>query len=990
MMSKLSVRRSTDSLEAERQSFVKQQTTSINKAINGQENPAKEKHVRRVIMGTFQEKGMSTFWTLATRTPLQGNQVSCWKFCHTLHKLLQQGHEKVLPEAQKHLRFISDLGKMWTHLQEGYGKLNSIYCQLLLTKLEFHQKYPTIPGNLQLTDPETALEKIAENDINNLFQMSVEIFDYLDALINLEEAIFGSFDLSKNISTTASGQCRLAPLIPVVVDSGQLYDFSVRLLYKLHACLPQDTLSGHRQRFLKQFEALKAFYTKTSTLIYFKHYIQVPSLPKSPPNFFVKANSEATYITQAVMLDLLEGDSGRDSPQASREPSLFEEPIIYPPAAPQPVQAQRENDIFGSPNLLVDLTSPKSNGQVQRSPATPPPLPVRHVPDERDRLIEQLRLEIESLKFELERTKMEDQRIIEMLKRRLMEMEMEMNEHQTVIETQCQENEDLRAEVTQLAMAGSAIASSQERVQELEAKARSNEDKFQKMKEVYQSIRDEHVNLLRKHADVTKQLGKVQKTTEEQEMARLNAERFVERLQQSVEEKNAKEETIKNEAVSQRKALLVDAINSAQSSLRRTMEDMDDPSYATATCTAEYLLSRSAGVDDALRHLEESIRRYEQNDMEVGNFIASIGTFSNILGSYLMKGKATSNMAPVDKGESLSNACHDACHRAIDLVITLQESTGTGRFVNQRNQVNQHLKEISRVAELLHSGEGDISEELGDLVDKEMQSTTDAILQAEKRIEDMLRKSQEADSGVKLEVNGRILDSCTELMKYIKALIENSKNLQREIVSTGKGSATSKDFYKRHHRWTEGLISAAKLVGVGATHLVDASDKVVQGKEKFEALIVCSSEIAACTAQLVAASRVKSDKGSANLKELQVASKGVASATAKVVASAKTGAEMIDEKESMDFTNLSLTQTKRLEMESKIRVLELENNLEKERKKLDELRKVHYQLAGSSEGWDEDEEDQYGAIGGRSAPSQGPNNGRNPETYGVGGITEYV
>lgn len=55
---------------------------------------------------------------------------------------------------------------------------------------------------------------------------------------------------------------------------------------------------------------------------------------------------------------------------------------------------------------------------------------------------------------------------------------------------------------------------------------------------------------------MTKQLGKVQKTTEEQEMARLNAERFVERLQQSVEEKNAKEETIKNEAVSQRRALL--------------------------------------------------------------------------------------------------------------------------------------------------------------------------------------------------------------------------------------------------------------------------------------------------------------------------------------------------------------------------------------------------------------------------------------------------
>lgn len=56
----------------------------------------------------------------------------------------------------------------------------------------------------------------------------------------------------------------------------------------------------------------------------------------------------------------------------------------------------------------------------------------------RDKLISQLRLEIENLKYELERTKKEDQRIIESLKRRLMEMEGEMNEHRTVIETQCQ------------------------------------------------------------------------------------------------------------------------------------------------------------------------------------------------------------------------------------------------------------------------------------------------------------------------------------------------------------------------------------------------------------------------------------------------------------------------------------------------------------------------------------------------------------------------
>lgn len=31
-------------------------------------------------------------------------------------------------------------------------------------------------------------------------------------------------------------------------------------------------------------------------------------------------------------------------------------------------------------------------------------------------------------------------------------------------------------------------------------------------------------------------------------------------------------------------------------------------------------------------------------------------------------------------------------------------------------------------------------------------------------LQEMLRKSKKDDSGVKLEVNGRILDSCTELM----------------------------------------------------------------------------------------------------------------------------------------------------------------------------------------------------------------------------------
>jgi len=50
----------------------------------------------------------------------------------------------------------------------------------------------------------------------------------------------------------------------------------------------------------------------------------------------------------------------------------------------------------------------------------------------------------------------------------------------------------------------------------------------------------------------------------------------------------------------------------------------------------------------------------------------------------------------------------------------------------------------------------------------------------------MLDKSRAADSGLKLKVNEQILDSCTDLMKCIRKLVQKSRLLQKEIVAQGK------------------------------------------------------------------------------------------------------------------------------------------------------------------------------------------------------------
>ncbi|KAG8276886.1 histidine permease [Homalodisca vitripennis] len=164
--------------------------------------------------------------------------------------------------------------------------------------------------------------------------MSVEMFDYMDEILALQSAIFGSLDMSRSNSMTSSGQCRLAPLIPVIQDSSQLYDFGVKILFRLHASLPPDVLTGHRQRFLNQFRELRKFYIAASTLQYFRNLIQIPTLPENPPNFLVQAELRS-YVTPVVILPEEPPDS---------------EPILTPDS--------------GATADLVDIGSTHTNGSV--------------------------------------------------------------------------------------------------------------------------------------------------------------------------------------------------------------------------------------------------------------------------------------------------------------------------------------------------------------------------------------------------------------------------------------------------------------------------------------------------------------------------------------------------------------------------------------------------------------------------------------------------
>ncbi|KAF6356964.1 huntingtin interacting protein 1 [Rhinolophus ferrumequinum] len=897
------------------------------------------------------------------------------------------------------------MSRMWGHLSEGYGQLCSIYLKLLRTKMEYHTKNPRFPGNLQMSDRQ--LDEAGESDVNNFFQLTVEMFDYLECELNLFQTVFNSLDMSRSVSVTTAGQCRLAPLIQVILDCSHLYDYTVKLLFKLHSCLPADTLQGHRDRFMEQFTKLKDLFYRSSNLQYFKRLIQIPQLPENPPNF-LRASALSEHISPVVVIP-----AEASSPDS--EPVLEKDDLMDMDASQQNLFDNKFDDIFGS-SFSSDPFNFNSQNGVNK--------------DEKDHLIDQLYREISALKAQLENMKTESQRAVLQLKGRINELEAELAEQRHLRQQAADDSEFLRAELDELKKKREDTEKAQRSLTEIERKAQANEQRYSKLKEKYSELVQNHADLLRKNAEVTKQVSvarqaqvdlerekkeledsfqriseQAQRKTQEQtevlenlkqelatskqelqvvqgsletsaqseekwasQIAELEKEQgslvsamarreeeysaLQEQLEQTQLKLSSTQESMCQLAKKQRKKLLVESRTAAEQVIREALRQLEEPTLISCAGSADHLLSTVKSVSSCIEQLEKCWSRYLACPEDISGLLHSVTLLAHLTSDTIFHGSTTCLRALPEPADTLTEACKQYGKETL-ICLAFLEQEGTLENVNSADMRNCLSKIAAIGEELLPRGLDIKQEELGDLVDKEMAATSAAIETATARIEEMLSKSRAGDTGVKLEVNERILGSCTSLMQAIQVLIVASKDLQKEIVESGRGTASPKEFYAKNSRWTEGLISASKAVGWGATVMVDAADLVVQGRGKFEELMVCSHEIAASTAQLVAASKVKADKDSPNLAQLQQASRGVNQATAAVVASTTSGKSQIEETDNMDFSSMTLTQIKRQEMDSQVRVLELENELQKERQKLGELRKKHYELAGVAEGWEE-------------------------------------
>ena len=251
---------------------------------------------------------------------------------------------------------------------------------------------------------------------------------------------------------------------------------------------------------------------------------------------------------------------------------------------------------------------------------------------------------------------------------------------------------------------------------------------------------------------------------------------------------------------------------------------------------------------------------------------------------------------------------------------------------------------VPKKASLSAKANGDI----GDLVEHEMANAARAIEAATQKLEQLMTRQRDSSrfSAVDIQVHDTILSTSLAITQAISRLIQAATESQSEIVAQGRGSSSAQAFYKRNNRWTDGLISAAKAVAYATTLLIETADGVISGTHNLEQLIVASNEVAAATAQLVQASRVKAELMSRTQENLEKAAKAVTDACKALVKQVKAvSAKNMESQDDTDYSAMSGHEFRRTQMECQVEIVTLEKNLADARRRLGVLRRNNYHEA---------------------------------------------
>ncbi|RMZ88495.1 hypothetical protein DV736_g4270, partial [Chaetothyriales sp. CBS 134916] len=386
--------------------------------------------------------------------------------------------------------------------------------------------------------------------------------------------------------------------------------------------------------------------------------------------------------------------------------------------------------------------------------------------------------------------------------------------------------------------------------------------------------------------------------------------------------------------------------------------ELDSPMQAgNANATAPYVLSQIEKASASATEFSTAFNNFiaDGPSSDQSAIIRTVSIFAASIADVLSNTKGLSRFATEErKSDDLINAARHSALSTINFFRSLQSFRLDGLepiqksdvVINSNHDVLMKLQKLSKLADAFAPKGTKLSTngDLGDLVDSELTKAANAIEAAAQRLAKLKNKPRDGYTTYELKINDAILDAAVAVTNAIAQLIKAATESQNEIVASGRGSSSRTAFYKKNNRWTEGLISAAKAVATSTNTLIETADGVINGRNSPEQLIVASNDVAASTAQLVAASRVKATLMSKTQDKLEQASRAVGAACRALVRQVQ---DIIKERQREegnveDYTKLSGHEFKVREMEQQVEILQLRNALDAANSRLAEMRKLSY------------------------------------------------
>ncbi|KAK5705877.1 sla2 Src-like adaptor 2 [Elasticomyces elasticus] len=216
----------------------------------------------------------------------------------------------------------------------------------------------------------------------------------------------------------------------------------------------------------------------------------------------------------------------------------------------------------------------------------------------------------------------------------------------------------------------------------------------------------------------------------------------------------------------------------------------------------------------------------------------------------------------------------------------------------------------------------------------EMTAAAQAIEAATKRLAKLMKKLRDQYPTYERKIHDGFLESCDRRHERHRAANKSGHRFaERDRRPRPRRRHEQDSFLQMNNHWTEGLVSAAKAVARKTNMLIETTDGVISGRNSPEQPIVASNDVAASTAQLVAASSVKASFMSKT---------GLVRQVQKINESRDSG------EEGVEYSSLSRHDIKVRQMEQQIcgfvvEIMQLENSLSAARHRFSETPKMSYQ-----------------------------------------------